>query len=49
MVNNVLTVLNKLLKKAVEWEVIEWMPCAIRLLPIAKPSAGLQVRVCRCC
>ena len=27
-VNNVLTVLNMLLKKAVEWEVIERMPCA---------------------
>jgi integrase len=39
-VNNVLTVLNMLLKKAVEWGVIERMPCAIRLLPIPKPSAG---------
>jgi integrase len=39
-VNNVLTVLNTLLKKAVEWDVIERMPCTIRLLPISKPSAG---------
>jgi integrase len=40
-VNNVLTVLNMVLKKkAVEWDVIERMPCAIRLLPIAKPSMG---------
>ena len=39
-VNNVLTVLNVLLKKAVEWDVIERMPCAIRLLPIPRPSAG---------
>jgi integrase len=39
-VNNVLTVLNVLLKKAVEWEAIERLPCAIRLLPIPKPSAG---------
>jgi integrase len=39
-VNNVLTVLNVLLKKAVEWDVIERMPCTIRLLPIPKPSAG---------
>jgi integrase len=39
-VNNVLTVLNMLLKKAVEWDVIDRMPCMIRLLPIAKPSAG---------
>ena len=29
--NNVLTVLNTLLKKAVEWDVIERMPCTIRL------------------
>ena len=37
-VNNVLTVLNTLLKKAVEWGVIDRMPCAIRLLPIPKGS-----------
>lgn len=39
-VNNVLSVLNVMLKKAVEWGVIERVPCAIRLLPIPKPSAG---------
>jgi integrase len=39
-VNNVLTVLNVLLKKAVEWDVIDRLPCAIRLLPIPKPSVG---------
>jgi hypothetical protein len=39
-VNNTLTVLNMLLKKAVEWDVIERMPCVIRLLPIPKPSMG---------
>jgi integrase len=39
-VNNVLTVLNMLLKKAVEWDVIERMPCAVRLLPVSKPSMG---------
>src|SRR5436190_6234021 len=39
-VNNVLTVLNMVLKKAVEWDVIKRMPCAIRLLPISKPSMG---------
>jgi integrase len=39
-VNNVLTVLNMLLKKAVEWNVIDRMPCTIRLLPIHKPSMG---------
>ena len=38
--NNTLTVLNMLLRKAVEWDVIERMPCAIRLLPVPKPSAG---------
>jgi len=39
-VNNVLAVLNVLLKKAVEWDVIDRIPCVIRLLPIPKPSAG---------
>jgi hypothetical protein len=38
-VNNVLTVLNVLLKQAVEWDIIERMPCTIRLLPIPKSSA----------
>ena len=41
-VNNVLTVLNVLLKKAVEWDVIERIPCTIRLLPIAKSSASFH-------
>ena len=31
-VNNVLTTLNKLLRVAVDWSVIESMPCSIRLL-----------------
>jgi integrase len=39
-VNNVLTVLNVLLKQAVAWDVIDKMPCTIRLLSIPKPSAG---------
>jgi len=39
-VNNVLTVLNVMLKKAIEWDVIERMPCVIRMLPIPKGSAG---------
>ena len=38
-VNNVLTVLNTLLKKAVEWNVVAGMPCTCRLLPVPKPSA----------
>jgi len=41
-VNNVLTVLNVLLKKAVEWDVIDRLPCVIRLLRISKPSAGFH-------
>ena len=39
-VNNILTVLNVLLKKAVEWEVIDRMPCSIKLLPVPKPSTS---------
>jgi integrase len=39
-VNNVLTVLNTLLKAAVEWKVIDRMPCAIRLLKVPKVSMG---------
>ena len=38
-VNNVLTVLNVLLKTAVEWQVISQMPCTIRLLPVPKSSS----------
>jgi integrase len=38
-VNNVLTVLNTMLRKAVEWDVIDRMPCTIRLLPVPLPSA----------
>ena len=38
-VNNVLTVLNTMLKKAVEWNVIERMPCAVRLLPVPPSQA----------
>jgi integrase len=37
-VNNVLTVLNTMLKKAVEWGVIDRMPCTVRLLPVPPPS-----------
>src|SRR5579864_9249992 len=32
-VNNVLSVLNVMLKKAVEWDVIDQLPSSIRLLP----------------
>jgi hypothetical protein len=33
-VNKILTVLNTLLKKSVEWDVLERMPCSIKLLPV---------------
>jgi integrase len=39
-VNNVLTVLSVLLKKAVEWEVIDSLPCAVRLLTIPKGTTA---------
>lgn len=39
-VNNVLAVLSVLFKKAVEWNVIERMPCSIRLLPTPKSSTA---------
>ena len=38
-VNNVLTVLNVLLRTALEWSVIDHMPCRIRLLRVPKSSA----------
>lgn len=37
--NNTLTVLNTMLKKAVEWDVIERVPCTIRLLRVPRTSA----------
>jgi integrase len=37
-VNNILAVLSVMLKKAVEWEVIDRMPCAVKLLPATKGS-----------
>jgi integrase len=39
-VNNVLTVLSKLLKVAVEWRVIDAVPCTVRLLPRARGEAA---------
>ena len=41
-VNNVLTVLNGLLKTAAEWEIIEQIPCTIRLLRVPKTSASFH-------
>ena len=40
-VNNVLTVLNTLLKKAIEWQLLDAMPCTIRLLK--RPPARTSV------
>src|SRR5260370_40639142 len=37
-VNNILTVLNVLLKKAVNWDVIDRMPFAMTLLAVPKTS-----------
>jgi integrase len=39
-VNNVLTVLSVLLKRAVEWEVIDRMPCTVKLLRVEKGEAA---------
>jgi len=41
-VNNSLSVLSVLLKKAVEWNVIDRMPCTVRLLPVPKSSASFH-------
>ncbi len=38
-VNNVLTVLNTLLKTAVEWNLIVGVPCTIKMLKVPKSSA----------
>jgi hypothetical protein len=36
----VLAVLSVLLKKAVKWEVIERMPCTVKLLPVSRGSTA---------
>jgi integrase len=36
-VNNVLSILNKLLKVAVKWKVIKELPCSIELLKVSSP------------
>lgn len=41
-VNNVLTVLSTLLKKAVEWGELERLPCAIKLLPNPRKTMGFH-------
>jgi integrase len=41
-VNNVLTVLSTLLKRAVEWGELERLPCVIKLLPNPKKTMGFH-------
>ena len=41
-VNNVLNVLSVLLKRAVEWEVIERMPCTVKLLRVQHGTAAFH-------
>ena len=41
-VNNVLTVLNTMLKSAVEWDVLDKMPCTVRLLKVPRTSASFH-------
>jgi integrase len=41
-VNNVLTVLRTLLKKAVEWDELDRLPCTIKLLPNPKRTMGFH-------
>ena len=41
-VNNVLTVLNVLLKTAVEWGVIDTQPCAVRLVKVPRTRAAFH-------
>lgn len=41
-VNNVLTVLNVLLKQAVEWGVLDKMPCSIRLVRAPRSDAAFH-------
>jgi integrase len=41
-VNNVLTVLSTMLKVAVEWGVIERLPCTVRLVKTPKPAASFH-------
>ena len=41
-VNNVLNVLSVLLKKAVEWEVIDRMPCTVKLLRVQHGTAAFH-------
>ena len=41
-VNNVLTVLSMMLKRAVEWGAIDRMPCTVRLLKVSEGAVDLH-------
>ena len=41
-INNVLSVLNVLLKQAVEWGVLDKMPCSIRLVRVPRSDAAFH-------
>ena len=41
-VNNILTVLSVLLRTAVEWQVIDRMPCTIKLVKVSKSAAAFH-------
>ncbi len=41
-VNNILTVLNTILKTAVAWEAINQLPCSVRLLPVGRREAAFH-------
>jgi integrase len=41
-VNNLLATLSVLLKTAVEWELIDQLPCSIRLLPVPRRDAAFH-------
>jgi hypothetical protein len=44
-VNNVLTVLSVLLKKAVEWEVLDKLPCSVRAAADSEEYGGAVLRL----
>ena len=44
-VNNVLTVLSTLLKRAVEWGELDRLPCVIKLLPNPKLAMGFTTSI----
>ena len=41
-INNVLSVLNVLMKQAVEWGVLDNMPCSIRLVRVPRTDAAFH-------